>query len=97
MSTVSVETQRLSDQAKVYLEVSQGFYDLMRKARNTNREMETHWQGKAHMSYLQQFEQLAGGVDKMRQLLMDINKQVVKYAQTVAERDQQDARGFGLM
>ena len=97
MSAVSVVTQQLSDQAKVYLEVSEGLGTLMKKAENTNVQMGEHWKGQAYTSYLQQFDQLSGGVEKMRRLLEDINRQVVKYSQVVAERDQQDAKGFGLM
>lgn len=47
-------------------------------------------------SYLEQYNQLEDNVKKIEELLISINSQLDKYADTVAQRDQQDAGSFGL-
>ena len=47
-------------------------------------------------SYLEQFQQLSVNVTQMEQLLESIHAQLNQYADTVAERDRQDATSFGL-
>ncbi|PZL76969.1 WXG100 family type VII secretion target, partial [Enterococcus plantarum] len=54
------------------------------------------WKGQAFQSYIEQYNQLEGNVNKMEELLISINSQLNKYADTVAQRDQQDASSFGL-
>ncbi|EJZ8467015.1 WXG100 family type VII secretion target, partial [Enterococcus faecalis] len=54
------------------------------------------WKGQAFQSYLDQYQQLEGNVKKMEELLVSINQQLNKYAETVAQRDQQDAQSFGF-
>ncbi|MDU5435720.1 MAG: WXG100 family type VII secretion target, partial [Enterococcus faecalis] len=46
--------------------------------------------------YLEQYNQLEGNVKQMEELLISINQQLNKYADTVAERDRQDAGSFGF-
>ncbi len=58
--------------------------------------MQAHWQGSAFNSYLEQYQQLHGDVVKFQELLTSINQQLVSYANTVAERDNADASGFGF-
>ncbi len=49
----------------------------------------------AFQSYLEQFQQLSVSVTQMEQLLEGIHAQSNQYANTVADRDRQDA-SFGL-
>ena len=46
--------------------------------------------------YLEQFQQLSVSVTQMEQLLESIHAQLNQYADTVADRDRQDATSFGL-
>ena len=62
----------------------------------TNGEMASQWKGQAFNAYLEQYNQLYTHVQKFEELLVSINQQLNNYAQTVAERDQQDAQSFGL-
>ncbi|MFB8548001.1 WXG100 family type VII secretion target [Enterococcus faecalis] len=50
----------------------------------------------AFQAYLEQYNQLEGNVKQMEELLISINQQLNKYADTVAERDRQDAGSFGF-
>ena len=52
--------------------------------------------GQAFNAYLEQYNQLYTHIQKFEELLVSINQQLNNYAQTVAERDQQDAQSFGL-
>lgn len=61
-----------------------------------NQQIAQEWKGQAFQSYLEQYNQLEGNVKKMEELLISINSQLTKYADTVAQRDQQDAGSFGL-
>lgn len=61
-----------------------------------NQQIAQEWKGQAFQSYLEQYSQLEGNVKKMEELLISINSQLNKYADTVAQRDQQDASSFGL-
>ncbi|EOK05986.1 WXG100 family type VII secretion target, partial [Enterococcus faecalis] len=63
---------------------------------STNQQMAQQWKGQAFQSYLDQYQQLEGNVKKMEELLVSINQQLNKYAETVAQRDQQDAQSFGF-
>ncbi|EPH68897.1 WXG100 family type VII secretion target, partial [Enterococcus faecalis 02-MB-P-10] len=66
------------------------------KVNSTNQQMAQQWKGQAFQSYLDQYQQLEGNVKKMEELLVSINQQLNKYADTVAQRDQQDAQSFGF-
>lgn len=66
------------------------------KVNSTNQQMAQQWKGQVFQSYLDQYQQLEGSVKKMEELLVNINQQLNKYADTVAQRDQQDAQSFGF-
>ena len=61
-----------------------------------NDQIASEWQGQAFQSYLQQYAQLEKQVNQFEELLSNINQQLNQYAQTVQERDQQDAKSFGF-
>lgn len=61
-----------------------------------NNQISEQWKGQAFKAYLEQYTQLEGNVKKMEELLTNINQQLDKYADNVAQRDTQDATSFGL-
>ncbi|MDR0898795.1 MAG: WXG100 family type VII secretion target, partial [Lactobacillaceae bacterium] len=61
-----------------------------------NQTIADEWQGQAFQAYLEQYRQLEGQVRQFTELLTNINNQLDKYAQTVQERDAQDAKSFGF-
>jgi len=96
MSTVSLTPQELRDQAKVYISARDGIEYHIGTVDRVNRQMEAQWKGKAFQAYLVQYSELEGYVKKFKELLVSINGQLESYAETVAQRDDQDAKGFGL-
>ncbi|MEI5993957.1 WXG100 family type VII secretion target [Candidatus Enterococcus mansonii] len=93
---ISVTPEQLKSQAKVYTQSQQQIQDAIRKVNSMNQQIAQEWKGQAFQSYLEQYNQLEGNVKKMEELLLSINSQLNKYADTVAQRDQQDASSFGL-
>lgn len=93
---ISVTPEQLKSQAKVYTQSQQQIQDAIRKVNSMNQQIAQEWKGQAFQSYLEQYNQLEGNVKKMEELLISINSQLNKYADTVAQRDQQDASSFGL-
>lgn len=53
-------------------------------------------ESQAFQAYLEQYNQLEQNVRKFEELLESINQQLNKYADTVEERDAQDAQSFGF-
>lgn len=93
---ISVTPEQLKSQAKVYQQASSQIQDAISKVNSMNQQIAQEWKGQAFQSYLEQYNQLEGNVKKMEELLISINSQLTKYADTVAQRDQQDAGSFGL-
>ena len=96
MSTVSVTPDQLREQAKVYSRARDGIDEQIRAVNAMNQQIAEQWKGQAFQAYLQQYAELEVHVGKFKELLVSINNQLNKYATTVAQRDQQDAKGFGL-
>ena len=94
--SIAVTPEQLKSQAKVYSQASSQIQDAIRKVNNMNGQIAQEWKGQAFQAYLEQYNQLEGNVKQMEQLLEDINSQLNKYAETVAERDRQDASSFGF-
>jgi WXG100 family type VII secretion target len=96
MGVVSLSPEQLREQSQVYIRAKEGIDQQLQSVSRMNNQISEQWKGAAFQSYLQQYEQLSAQVKKFEELLVDINKQLNQYAQTIQERDTQDARGFGL-
>lgn len=96
MSQISVTPEELQSQAQVYTRSRDGIETEIQKVNAMNNTIAEEWKGQAFQSYLEQYNQLYGEVQKFEELLESINTQLNKYAQTVAERDAQDAKSFGF-
>ena len=88
---IAVTPEQLKSQAKVYQQAASQIQDAIRKVNSMNQQIAQSFQ-----AYLEQYNQLEGNVKQMEQLLESINQQLNKYADTVAERDRQDAGSFGF-
>ena len=95
-NVISVTPEQLRDQSRVYLDARDMVAEAKAKVDSMNNQIAEQWKGQAFQAYLQQFEQLAGHVREFNELLVSINAQLNKYADTIAERDAQDATAFGL-
>ena len=94
--SIAVTPEQLKSQAKIYSQASAQIEDAIRKVNNMNGQISQQWKGQAFKAYLDQYSQLEGNVKEMERLLQDINTQLNKYADTVADRDRQDASSFGF-
>ncbi|PWG59280.1 WXG100 family type VII secretion target [Bifidobacterium catulorum] len=93
---ISVTPEKLQSQTKVYIDAQQGIEQQIQRVNKMNAVIHEEWKGAAFEAYLHQYEQLYGEVQKFEQLLGSIHQQLNQYASTVAERDPEDARSFGL-
>ncbi|GAB2027194.1 WXG100 family type VII secretion target [Lactovum odontotermitis] len=96
MAQISVTPEQLKDQARVYLDAKEEIEQAIQKVNSMNNTIAEEWKGAAFQSYLEQYEQLHQSVVKFEDLLESVNQQLNKYADTVAERDAQDAQSFGF-
>ena len=96
MAVISLTPEQLQEQARVYLSSKEQIEQAIQAVNKTNGEIAAQWKGQAFQAYIEQYNQLYVQVQKFEQLLESINHQLNSYAQTVAERDQQDAKSFGL-
>lgn len=93
---IAVTPEQLKSQAQVYLQAASQIQEAIRKVNSMNQQISQQWKGQAFQAYLEQYNQLEGNVRQMEELLESINQQLNKYADTVAERDRQDAGSFGF-
>ncbi|KXT85386.1 ESAT-6/Esx family secreted protein EsxA/YukE [Streptococcus sp. DD11] len=96
MAKVSLSPEELIAQAAVYSSARDQIEAAIQSVNSANGQMQSHWEGSAFNSYLQQYNQLHGNVVKFQELLTSINQQLTSYAHTVSERDAADASSFGL-
>jgi len=96
MSQISVTPEELKAQARVYLDAREEIEQAIQKVNSMNTTIGEEWKGQAFKAYLEQYNQLRKNVDQFEDLLESINQQLNSYADTVAERDAQDAQSFGF-
>jgi WXG100 family type VII secretion target len=96
MAIISVTPEQLKSQAKVYLTAKDEIESAVQKVNSMNSTIAEEWKGAAFEAYLTQYDQLYKNVQQFEQLLESINTQLNSYADTVAERDAQDAQSFGF-
>jgi len=96
MSQISVTPEELKSQAQVYIQAKDEIEQSIQKVNSMNSTIAEEWKGQAFQAYLEQYEQLHQSVVQFENLLESINQQLNKYADTVAERDAQDAQSFGF-
>ncbi|EOH94697.1 WXG100 family type VII secretion target [Enterococcus villorum] len=96
VGSIAVTPEQLKSQARVYQQAATQIEETIRKVNLMNQQIAQEWKGKAFQAYLSQYNQLEGNVKQMTRLFESIHGQLNSYANTVAERDRQDARSFGL-
>jgi WXG100 family type VII secretion target len=96
VAVISVTPDELKSQAQVYITAKGEIEAAVQKVNSMNGTIAEEWKGAAFEAYLNQYDQLYKNVQQFEQLLESINQQLVAYADTVAERDAQDAQSFGF-
>lgn len=59
-------------------------------------QIASEWEGRAFERYDEQFHQLAGEVEKFAQLMFEIDQQLQKTAEAMAQQDEALSQNFGL-
>ncbi len=77
-------------------DLKQQIEQAIQRVNSMNSTIAEEWKGQAFQAYLEQYNELYQNVKKFEDLLESINQQLNKYADTVAERDAQDAQSFGF-
>ncbi|NMC59456.1 MAG: WXG100 family type VII secretion target [Candidatus Methanofastidiosa archaeon] len=96
MAQISVTPEELKQQAQVYIRSKEQIEQAIQQVNQMNSTIADEWKGQAFQAYLEQYNELYQNVKKFEDLLESINQQLNKYADTVAERDAQDAQSFGF-
>ena len=96
MAQISVTPEELKQQAQVYIRSKEQIEQAIQQVNQMNSTISEEWKGQAFQAYLEQYNELYQNVKKFEDLLESINQQLNKYADTVAERDAQDAQSFGF-
>ena len=96
MGQISVTPEELKQQAQVYIRSKEQIEQAIQQVNQMNSTISEEWKGQAFQAYLEQYNELYQNVKKFEDLLESINQQLNKYADTVAERDAQDAQNFGF-
>ena len=96
MGQISVTTAELKQRAQVYIRSKEQIEQAIQQVNQMNSTISEEWKGQAFQAYLEQYNELYQNVKKFEDLLESINQQLNKYADTVAERDAQDAQSFGF-
>lgn len=96
MAVISVTPEQLKTQAQVYLTAKGEIESAVQRVNSMNSTIAEEWKGAAFEAYLAQYDQLYKSVQQFEDLLESINGQLNKYADTVRERDAQDAQSFGF-
>lgn len=96
MAVISVTPEELKSQAQVYITAKDEIESAVQRVNTMNSTIQQEWKGAAFEAYLEQYQQLYTNVQQFEQLLESINQQLISYAETVQERDAQDAHSFGF-
>ena len=82
--------------AQIYIQSKEEIEQAIQKVNAINSTIAEEWKGQAFKSYLEQYNQFEQNVKPFEQLLESVNQHLIKYADTVAEGDAQDASSFGF-
>lgn len=86
----------LTAKAKRYGQSSQQIEQILTDLTNLQDDLRAEWEGRAFEQFDVQFKELTPKVRNFAQLMQEINEQLTKTADAVAQHDEQLSRNFGL-
>lgn len=86
----------LTAKAARYGQSSRQIEQILTDLRNLQNELRGEWEGRAFERFDDQFNELSPKVQNFAQLMQEINEQLTKTADAVAQHDEQLSRNFGL-
>lgn len=93
---IRMSPEELKAKATRYGQSAQQIEQILRDLTNLQNELRGEWEGRAFQRFDDQFNQLKPKVQNFAQLMQDINAQLNKTAEAVAQHDQQLSENFGL-
>lgn len=93
---ITMTPEQLKSQAQTYGRSGDQISEILSQLSSLQGEIASMWEGTAFQKFDEQFNQLKPKVENFSQLLHDINQQLNKTAEAVAETDQQLSQNFGL-
>ena len=96
MAQISVTPEELKEQAQVYTRSKEQNEQAIKQVNQMNSTIAEEWKGQAFQAYLEQYNYLYLIVTKFEVFLFFFILLLNKEAETVAERDAQDAQSFGF-
>lgn len=86
-TTIKLTPDELRDSAKKYDEGSTGIDEILSTLKSEQEVISSNWEGNAFDSFNEQFDQLVPHIEDFRQLLADINAQLLKVADIIEQTD----------
>lgn len=93
---IRMSPTELQSRAKMYGQSAQRIEEIRGDLGNLQDELRGEWQGKAFEQFDQQFQELDPKVRDFGELMQQIEEQLVKTADAMAEQDAALSRNFGL-
>lgn len=93
---IRMTPDQLQAKAKRYGTASQNIDQILRDLSNLQEELRGEWEGRAFERFDDQFRELKPRVQDFSQLMIDIETQLIKTAEAVAQQDQALSQNFGL-
>ncbi|MRX72685.1 WXG100 family type VII secretion target [Bacillus lacus] len=93
---IRMTPEQLQAKAKRYGQGSQQIEQILRDLTNLQEELRGEWEGRAFERFDDQFRELSPRVQDFSRLLQEIETQLVKTAEAVAQQDEALSQNFGL-
>ncbi|MFV8828656.1 WXG100 family type VII secretion target [Alkalihalobacterium sp. APHAB7] len=93
---IRMTPDQLQAKAKRYGQSSQQIDQILRDLTNLQEELRGEWEGRAFERFDDQFRELSPRVQDFSRLMQDIETQLTKTAEAVAQQDQALSQNFGL-
>lgn len=93
---IRMTPEELKTKAQRYGQAGLQIEQILRDLTNLQNELRAEWEGRAFQGFDDQFNQLKPKVQNFAQLMHDINTQLNRTAEAVAQHDEQLSRNFGL-
>lgn len=93
---IRMTPDQLQAKAKRYGQASQRIDEILKDLSNLQEELRGEWEGRAFQRFDDQFIELRPKVQDFSRLMMDIETQLTKTAEAVAQQDEVLSQNFGL-
>ncbi|GAE32056.1 WXG100 family type VII secretion target [Alkalihalobacillus hemicellulosilyticus] len=93
---IRMTPDQLQAKAKRYGQSSQQIDQILRDLSNLQEELRGEWEGRAFERFDDQFRELSPRVQDFSNLMLEIQEQLTKTAEAVAQQDEALSQNFGL-